>query len=48
MITNTENITALKFFNVEILRQRSTGKFGSKETLFGWYADNEDRKTNVK
>ena len=48
MITHTEYITALKVFNIESLRQSSTRKCGSKETLFCWYVDNEDRKTNVK
>ena len=35
-------------FNIEILRQSSTEKFGSKETLFGWHVNNEDTKTNMK
>ena len=35
IITYTENITALKVFNVEILQQSTTGQFGSKETLLG-------------
>ena len=48
IIIYTENITTLKVSNVEILRQTSTGKFGSKETLFGWHKDNEDRKTQAK
>ena len=48
MITHTENVTALKVFHIEIIRQSSTGKFESKETLFGWHIDNEDRKTNAK
>ena len=47
-IIHTENITALTVFNIEILRQSSTENFGSKETLFGWHADNEERKTNTK
>ena len=48
MITHAKNITAVRVFNVEILRQISTWNFGSKETLFGWHADNEERKTNEK
>ena len=28
MIINTENITDISVFNVEILRQSSTGKYG--------------------
>ena len=48
IITYTENITALKVFNMKILQQSTTGNFGSKETLFRWHKDNEDRKKNAK
>ncbi len=48
MIINTEDIAVLGVFNVEILRQSSTGKYGSKEILFEWHIDNEDRKIQAK
>ena len=46
-IIHTENITALRVFNVEILRQSSTGNFGSREIFFSWHDDNEERKVNA-
>ena len=48
IIIYTKNITALKNFDVGILHQSSTGQYGSKETLFGWHKDDEDRKTQAK
>ena len=48
IIGYTEDITALKVFNVEILRQSSNGNCGAKETLFGWHKDTEDRKMKAK
>ena len=48
IIIHTENITSLRVFNVEILRQSPTRNFGSRKTLFGWHIDNEERKTNAK
>ena len=48
MIKHTKNITALKVFNVEILRQSSTSRHRSKETIFGWHIDNEEKKIQAK
>ena len=47
IITHAENITALKVFNMEILRQSSTGSYGSQQTLFGWHVDDTDRKLSA-
>ncbi len=47
IIAHAENITALNVFNMEILRQSSSGNFGSKETLFGWHVDDTDRKDSA-
>ena len=47
IIAHAENITALKVFNIEILRQSSTGTFGSQQTLFGWHMDDTDRKLSA-
>ena len=47
-INHTENISTLSVFNVEILRQSSTGKYGLNETMFGWHIYNEERKVQVK
>ncbi len=44
IIAHTENIIALSVSNMEILRQSTSGNFGSKETLFGWHVDDTDRK----
>ena len=43
MIKHMEIITALKVFNVEIPRQSSSGRHGSKETIFGWHIDNDKK-----
>ena len=48
MIIHTQNITALSVFNVEILRQSTTGKYGSNETMFEWHIDNKKRKMQAK
>ena len=48
MIVYTENITALSVFNVEILRQSSNRKYGSKKTMFGWYIKNEEKKSQAE
>ena len=44
LITYLEHITILNVFNVKILRQSSTGIFGSRETIFGWHQDNKGKK----
>ena len=48
MIIHTENITDISVFNVEILRQSSTGSYRSKEMMFGWHIDNEEEKMQPK
>ena len=44
MIVYTENIIALSFFNVEILKQSSNEKYWLNETMFGCHIDNEEKK----
>ena len=47
IISHAENITALTVFNIKILRQSSSGTFGSQQTLFGWHVDDTDRKNSA-
>ena len=48
MIIYLENMTVISVFNVQILRQSSSGKHGLEETMFEWHINNKEKKTQAK